>query len=94
MMRIGGWVADVTDGAPLANVKVYIDGTAVGTPTLGIARPDVAAALSNAAYLDSGYLLFCSAATLSVGTHAVTAVAIDSGGRSTTFGPLTIAVVP
>jgi Tol biopolymer transport system component len=91
-VRVSGWVADQTDGAPLSNVKVYIDGALVGTPTLGLARPDVAAAYSNAAYTNSGYQLLYSAATLSVGTHAVTVIAIDSGSRSTTFGPLTITV--
>jgi hypothetical protein len=75
----------------LSNVKVYIDGNLIGTPTLGIARSDVAAA-EGAAYLDSGYQLSYSAATLSLGTHAVTVIAIDSGARSTTFGPLAITV--
>jgi hypothetical protein len=86
-----GWAADQTDGAPLSNVKVYIDGTLIGTPTLGIARPDVAAA-EGAAYLDSGYKLTYSAATLALGSHSVTVIAIDSGGRTTTFGPLAFTV--
>jgi CSLREA domain-containing protein len=90
---ITGWVADQTDGAPLSNVKVYIDGNLVGTPTLGIARPGVAAA-EGAAYLDSGYQLSYSVATLSPGSHAVTVIAIDSGARSTTFGPLSFTVAP
>ena len=47
---------------------------------------------SNAAYTDAGYQLLYSAASLSLGTHAVTVVAVDSGGRSTTLGPLTITV--
>ena len=91
-VRVAGWVADKTDGAPLSNVKVYIDGTLVGTPTLGLARPDVAGFFSNVAYTNSGYQLLYSASTLSVGSHAVTMVAIDSGSRSTTFGPLTVTV--
>jgi hypothetical protein len=86
-----GWAADLIDGAPLSNVKVYIDGNLIGTPTLGIARPDVAAA-NGGAYLDSGYTLTYSAAALSLGSHAVTVIAIDSGGRSTTFGPLDFTV--
>ena len=90
-LLVAGWVADPTDGAPLSNVKVYIDGTLIGTPTLGIARTDVAAAYGSR-YLDSGYKLIYPAATLSPGTHAVNVVAIDSGGRSTTLAPLTITV--
>jgi len=86
-----GWAADLIDGAPLSNVRVYIDGNLAGTPTMGIVRPDVAAA-KGAAYLDSGYQLSYSAATLALGSHSVTVVAIDSGSRSTTFGPLSITV--
>jgi hypothetical protein len=88
---IKGWAADQVDGAPLSNVTLYIDGNPVGTPTLGIARPGVAAAYG-AGYLDSGYQLSYSASTLALGPHAVTVVAIDSGGRSTTFGPLNFTV--
>ena len=76
----------------MSNVKVYVDGTLFGTPTLNIARADVASYLNKPAYANSGFLLVASAASLSVGTHAVTVVAIDSGGRTTTFGPLTINV--
>ncbi len=88
---VQGWAADVTDGAPVSNVKVYLDGNLIGTPTV-VARPDVASAFSNSAYTNSGYQLTYSAASLSVATHSVTAIAIDSGGRSTTFGPITITV--
>jgi hypothetical protein len=91
-LLISGWVADPLDGAPMSNVKVYIDGSLIGTPTLGIARPDVASYFNRAAYTNSGYQLIYSAATLSTGTHTVTVVAIDSASRSTTFGPLTITV--
>ena len=91
-LLVRGWVADQTDGAPLNNVKVYIDGTLAGTPSLGIARPDVAAYLGNPLYTNSGYQLLYSAASLSLGSHAVTVVAYDLGGRSTTFGPLTFTV--
>jgi hypothetical protein len=88
---VKGWAADVVDGAPLSNVTVYIDGNTVGTPTLGIARKDVAA-VEGAAYLDSGYELSYSAAALEAGAHSVTVTVIDSGGRSRTFGPLTFTV--
>ena len=80
-LTVTGWVADQTDGAPLGNVKVYIDGNLFGTPTLGLARADVAAYYKNAAYTDCGFQLLAPATTLSIGTHAVTIIAIDSGGR-------------
>jgi subtilase family serine protease len=90
---VAGWIADQTDGSPLGNVKVYIDGNYFGTPTLGLARADVASYFGKPAYTNSGFSLTASAAALSPGTHAVTVVAIDSGGRSTTFGPLSITVL-
>jgi hypothetical protein len=86
-----GWVADPQDGAPLSNVKVYIDGTLAGTPTMGIARPDVAAEFGTA-YTNSGYQLVYSAASLVIGAHQVTVVAVDSGGRSKTFSPVAFTV--
>ena len=76
----------------LSNVKVYIDGNFFGTPTLGLSRPDVASYFNKPAYANSGFQLVAPAASLSTGTHAVTVVAIDSGGRSTTLGPLSITV--
>ena len=89
---IVGWVADKKDGAPLSNVTVYIDGTSTGPPSLGIARPDVAASYNNPAYLSSGYDLINLASGLSIGGHNVTVVAVDSQGASTTFGPLSFTV--
>jgi hypothetical protein len=52
----------------------------------------VASSFNKAAYTNSGFQLVYSAAALSTGTHAVTVVAIDSGGRSTTLGPRTITI--
>jgi hypothetical protein len=92
LLQVTGWVADQTDGAPLGNVKVYVDGVSIGTPTLGLARPDVATYLKNPAYTNSGYRMLYAARSLTAGTHAVTVVAVDSGGESTTLGPLTITV--
>ena len=84
---IKGWVADPLDSAPLSNVSVSLDGTPAGTPTLGLARTDVAATYGDAD-LDSGYELQYSAGSLSPGKHRVTVTATDSGGRSTIFGPV------
>ncbi len=92
-LLVSGWAADPVDGAPLSNVKVSVDGTVFGTPTLGISRPDVATAYNNPAYTNSGYQLVGSTNGLALGTHAVTVVAVDSTARTTTFGPLTIDVV-
>ena len=88
---LSGWAADPLDGAPLSNVKAYIDGNLIGTPTLGGARPDVAAAYSSA-YTNSGFSLTYAPSSLSIGSHNVTVVAIDSTAKSTTFGPIAINV--
>jgi hypothetical protein len=88
---IKGWVADPVDHAPMSNVTVYIDGTSIGKPTLGIAKEVVAEEYGNAD-LDSGYQMLYSASSLSVGTHHVTVIAIDSLGYSKTFGPVSFTV--
>jgi hypothetical protein len=75
----------------MSNVTVYIDGTSVGKPTLGLARPAVASEYGSAD-LDSGYQILHSAASLAVGTHHVTVTAIDSDGYSRTFGPVSFTV--
>jgi hypothetical protein len=89
---INGWIADPTDGSPMTNVKVYIDGNSIGTPTLGIARPDVAAAYGSA-YANSGFTMTYSASSLSVGSHSISVVGINSHSVQTALGPLTINVV-
>ena len=91
-LKVDGWVADATDGAPLSRVTVYIDGTSLGTPVLGIARPDVAAREHSNAFLDSGYAMLYPASLLAIGPHVVRVVATDSRGSWTTFGPLSFTV--
>jgi hypothetical protein len=90
-LAVRGWVADPEDGAPMSNVTIYLDGTSIGKPTLGLRRADVAATYGNV-YLNSGFQLLYPAASLSIGAHQVKAVAVDSGGRSTTLAPLTFTV--
>jgi hypothetical protein len=91
-LYVSGWIADPIDGSPLGNVKVLIDGVSVGTPTLNISRPDVAAYYNNPAYANSGFTFTYSASTLSAGSHTVTVVGVNSHGVSTTLGPKTITV--
>jgi hypothetical protein len=86
-LEVTGWVADATDGSPLSNVGAYIDDTLAGNPTLGIASPTVAATCHKAAYGHAKYQFLYPAASLAAGAHWVTVIAVDSGGRSTTFGP-------
>ena len=92
-LYVSGWIADPTDGSPMSNVHVLVDGVSVGTPTLGISRPDVASYYNNPAYTNSGFTFTYAASQLSPGSHAITVVGTNSHGVSTTFGPLTISVV-
>ncbi len=91
-LLVKGWIADPTDGSPMSNVKVFIDGVSIGTPTLGIPRPDVAAGQKTPAYVNSGFALDYPATSLAAGSHTVTVVGVDSHGVSTTLNPLTITV--
>ncbi|HEY4357180.1 MAG TPA: hypothetical protein VGN16_15630 [Acidobacteriaceae bacterium] len=92
-LMVSGWVADPLDGSPLTNVQVYVDGKAVGAPTLGISRPDIATTSGNPAYTNSGFKLVASTSALALGTHAVTVVAVDSVSHTTTLGPVNFNLV-
>jgi hypothetical protein len=76
----------------MSNVEVYIDGNAVGTPTLGLVSPTFAAEYNNPAYGHARFVLVYPAAGLSAGAHTVTVVAIDSLALSATLGPVTFTV--
>jgi hypothetical protein len=91
-LLVSGWAFDPQDGAPLSQVQVLIDGTPVGSATLGIPRPDLATSFNNPGYLHSGWSFSYPAAGLSLGTHTVSAVASDSLSLSTTIGTATITV--
>jgi hypothetical protein len=92
VLAVVGWAADVKDGAPVKQVEITIDGSAVGNASLGSARPDVAAAYNNSSYLNSGWSFVYSASYMAAGTHTVSAVAFDSLGLSTTIGTKTFTV--
>src|SRR5664280_1797179 len=89
---VRGWAVDPQDLAPVKQVQVLVDGTAIGNATLGGARPDVATALNNAAYTNSGWTFSFAALSLSVGTHTVSVVVTDSLNLSTTIGIKSITV--
>ncbi|MGC2638710.1 MAG: hypothetical protein WA294_16120 [Acidobacteriaceae bacterium] len=87
-----GWAADPQMGAPVSQVSILIDGTAVGNATLGLGRPDVVAKYNNFSYYNSGWTFTWAAASLSVGSHQVTAVISDSLGLTTQLRPMSFTV--
>ena len=92
-VTVNGWAADTTDGAPVASVQILSDGNVVATATLGLSRPDVAAAYNNPAYTNSGWTATIPSGTLTSGVHSITAIASNSSGATTTLGPKSITVL-
>ncbi|UWZ86376.1 FG-GAP-like repeat-containing protein [Occallatibacter riparius] len=89
---VGGWALDPQDGAPVSRVQILIDGSDAGNATLSLARPDVAAAYNNPAYLNSGWTFTYPALGLSLGKHTVSAVGYDSLNLSGMFSTATFTV--
>jgi N-acetylmuramoyl-L-alanine amidase len=88
---VRGWAADTVSGAPVTSVTIYVDGTSIGTATLGSARPDVAAFYGRADYTNSGWSLQASTAAMSTGQHTVTATAVGPSG-SASLGSKTVTI--
>ena len=79
-LYVRGWAADTVAGAPVQSVTVAIDGSSVGTATLGGARPDVAQVYGRSDYTNSGWNFQVSTGTLSAGSHSITATAVGASG--------------
>lgn len=93
-----GWAADQHDGAPVSQVQFLMDCPGpscqvLGTATLGIPRPDVAAAFSKPAFLNSGWTYSGSVGLPIAGPHTVSVVAFNSANLQTTLGSRTINVL-
>ena len=89
-----GWAADIEDGAPVASVHVLLDGLPIGNATLGLSRPDVAAAYNRSDFTNSGWSFTGSVRAASLGTHTITAVAYDSSGNESVLtGSYSITVI-
>jgi phospholipase C len=79
---VSGWAADKVDGAPVAQVVVYIDNVSYGNATLGYSRPDIATAYNDTRYTNSGWKKAFNIGNLAPGTHTVKAVAYNKAGVS------------
>jgi len=86
---VAGWAVA---GNSIAAVNVYVDGTMIGTATLGSARPDVAAAFPGIAPVDCGWQYALDTTTLSNGTHAVAVRFIDGTSNEVLLPPVIVTV--
>lgn len=71
---LSGWAFDNVN---LLTVSIYIDGTAMGDATMGLARPDVANAYPRVAPPDSGWSFMLDTTKLSNGPHSIEVHAMD-----------------
>src|SRR6202035_4872735 len=67
-----------------------VDGSSVGTATLGMARPDVASAFGRSDFSNSGWSLQMSTSALNAGQHTVTATASGPSGAAPLVGARTV----
>jgi N-acetylmuramoyl-L-alanine amidase len=79
-LYVWGWATDTASGAPVQSVTVFVDGSSVGTATLGLVRSDVASAYGRSDYTNSGWSFQMSTGALSLGQHTVTASAMGPSG--------------
>ncbi|MGD0046091.1 MAG: glycoside hydrolase family 44 protein [Bryobacteraceae bacterium] len=80
-VTVAGWAIDNTSavGTAIGVVQVLVDGTAVGTATYGVNRPDVCAAYpSRPGCPNVGYSYSLNTAALTPGSHTISVTATDS----------------
>jgi uncharacterized protein YbaR (Trm112 family)/SAM-dependent methyltransferase len=94
-LKIGGWAADATRGAPVAGVEVWIDDAACIPATIGGERADVVAVSGRSDYRLSGWTALLPLDALAPGPHHVAAFAYGvHGSRAKLSGERTIDVPP
>jgi len=80
-ITVVGWAIDnnVAVGTAINTMQVLVDGTAVGTATYGLSRPDVCSAYPGRPGCPSvGYYFQLNTGTLAPGSHNITVTATDS----------------
>jgi peptidoglycan/LPS O-acetylase OafA/YrhL len=81
-LYIAGWALDMTQRMPLKEVDLIIDKNMPLPTQYGLARPDVASALGDAALAPVGYAATIPVTTLTPGPHTIQIVAIFGGGQA------------
>jgi N-acetylmuramoyl-L-alanine amidase len=93
-VTVSGWAIDNASvvGTAISGIQVLVDGTAVGTATYGVSRPDVCAAYPGRAGCPNvGFSYSLNTAALAAGSHTITVSATDSASPPDT-GSSTITV--
>jgi hypothetical protein len=96
---IGGWAVDPAGpGVGIDQVRVYLDGmmdqggTLLGSATTGGPRPDVARALNNQAFTDSGFDFFWMPMNVSSGNHTIYVYAHSTTSSSWSYKSVVVNV--
>ncbi len=77
-----GWAFNTNASIPENGITVYIDGSARGTASYGLSRPDVCAAFGNEPGCPNlGWIYFIDTATLSNGNHTFAVRATAANGQ-------------
>jgi hypothetical protein len=93
-VTVSGWALDNTlsVGTAIGSVQIQVDGAVVGNAAYGLARPDVCAAFpSRFGCPNVGFTYQLNTASLTAGTHTITATATDTDGTPDT-GSFSVAV--
>jgi Bacterial Ig domain len=88
-VAVAGWAFGKT---PISAVDVSVDGTVKGTATLGVARPDVAAAFPQIAPADCGWNFSLDTTTMTNGMHTITFHVVDSSNNDILLPPVSVTV--
>jgi hypothetical protein len=86
---LAGWAFG---NLPLTAVTVYVDGSLKGSATLGMARPDVAAAYPHLAPADSGWSYALDTTGLTNGPHSIVIHATDTSNSEAIGEPIPVSV--
>ena len=88
-VTVHGWAAAAALPRPIAGVCLEVDGKIVAKEAVvyGLSRPDVAAALGNAALRDSGYEVRVRPGDVAAGAHTLIVVGVDEQGAAEPLGP-------
>lgn len=90
---VTGWVVDPAARQPVTSVGISIDGKVLGKTIYGRPRPDVAAALHEPSYTESGFEASLPAGSIAPGNHVLRlAVTSSSGVRSLSKASLNVLV--